>query len=275
MDEKNLAAYLRRIGVARPRSADAAALRVLHRAHQMTVPFENLSIHLAEPISLDPGGLLDKIVTRRRGGFCYELNGAFALLLEALDAEVTRVAARVHGETGLGPPLDHLALVVRAADGSGPWLADVGFGSHSVYPLLFDSRDPQDDPAGRFLLADAPQADVEVLKDGRPQYRIERHARGLDEFVPTCWWQQTSPESHFTRSTICSRLTEDGRVSISGRSLIQTRGASRTEEQLPDDDAVLAAYRDHFGIILDRVPTAASTTGAGAREAEKAAAQPG
>jgi N-hydroxyarylamine O-acetyltransferase len=261
MDEKTLAAYLRRLGVARPGPADAATLRVLHRAHQMTVPFENLSIHLSEPISLDPGALLDKIVTRRRGGFCYELNGAFALLLQALGAEVTRVAARVHGEAGLGPPFDHLALVVRPADGSGPWLADVGFGSHSVYPLLFDSRDPQDDPAARFLLADAPEADVEVLKDGRPQYRIERRPRGLDEFVPTCWWQQTSPESHFTRSTICSRLTEDGRVSISGRSLIRTGGGSRTEEQMPDDDAVLAAYRDHFGIILDRVPTVVSTTG--------------
>jgi len=273
MDEKTLAAYLRRIGAPRPGRADAAALRALHRAHQMTVPFENLSIHLSEPISLDPGALLDKIVTRRRGGFCYELNGAFALLLQALGAEVTRVAARVHGEAGLGPPLDHLALVVRPADGSGPWLADVGFGGLSVYPLLFDSREPQDDPAARFLLADAPEADVEVLKDGQPQYRIERRARGLDEFVPTCWWQQTSPESHFTRSTICSRLTEDGRVSISGRSLIQTRGGARAEEQMPDDDAVLAAYRHHFGIILDRVPTVISTTAEVA--GSTAAAQPG
>jgi N-hydroxyarylamine O-acetyltransferase len=273
MDEKTLAAYLSRIGVPRRTAADdAAALRALHRAHQMTVPFENLSIHLGEPISLDSGALLDKIVTRRRGGFCYELNGAFALLLQALGAKVARVAARVYGEAGLGPPLAHLALVVRPADGSGPWLADVGFGSHSTYPLLFDGRDPQDDPAGRFLLADAPEADVDVLKDGLPQYRIERRARGLDEFVPTCWWQQTSPESHFTQSTICSRLTDDGRVSISGRSLIRTSGGTRTEEQMPDDDAVLAAYRDHFGIILDRVPAASSTT---VETAEQAAAQPG
>src|SRR5258707_559846 len=262
MDEETLAAYLHRIGVPRPATAGAATLRTLHRAHQMTVPFENLSIHLPEPISLNPGALLDKIVTRRRGGFCYELNGAFALLLEALGARVARVAARVHGGAGFGPPFDHLALVVRAADGSGPWLADVGFGSHSVYPMLFDSRDPQDDPAARFLLADAPEADVDVLKDDRPQYRIERRARGMDEFVPTCWWQQTSPESHFTRSTICSRLTEDGRVSIRGRSLIRTSGGSRSEEQMPDDDGLLTAYRDHFGIILDRVPAGAWATGA-------------
>ena len=268
MDEKTLAAYLRRIGVARPGSADAATLRVLHRAHQMTVPFENLSIHLPEPISLDPDALLDKIVTRRRGGFCYELNGAFALLLQALGAEVTRVAARVHGDGGFGPPFDHLALIVRPADGSGPWLADVGFGSHSVYPLLFDSREAQADPAAGFQLADAPEADVDVLKNGQTQYRIERRARGLDEFVPTCWWQQTSPQSHFMQSTICSRLTDDGRVSISGRSLIRTSGGERCEQQMADDDTVLAAYRDYFGIILDRVPAAAADAG-------KASGQPG
>jgi N-hydroxyarylamine O-acetyltransferase len=261
IDEKTLAAYLERIGVPRPATTDAATLRTLHRAHQMTVPFENLSIHLPEPISLDTGALLDKIVTRRRGGFCYELNGAFALLLEALGAEVSRVAARVHGDGGFGPPFDHLALVVRPADGSGPWLADVGFGSHSVYPLLFDSRAAQADPAARFQLADAPEADVDVLKDGQPQYRIERRTRGLDEFVPTCWWQQTSPQSHFTQGTICSRLTDDGRVSISGRSLIRTSGGERSEQQLAGDDAVLAAYRDCFGIILDRVPGAAAEAG--------------
>src|SRR6266700_6959593 len=100
MDQQNLAAYLDRIGAARPRVADAHALRALHRAHQMAVPFENLSIHLHEPISLEPDDLIEKIVTRRRGGFCYELNGAFALLLRALGFDVVLVAARVHGGEG-------------------------------------------------------------------------------------------------------------------------------------------------------------------------------
>src|SRR5215469_12390605 len=122
MDEALMGAYLRRIGTQRPGSPDAAALRVLHRDHQFAVPFENLSIHLGEPISLDDADLIDKIVSRRRGGFCYELNGAFALLLETLGFEVRRVAARVYGSDGFGPPFDHLALVVRGA--GGPWLAD-------------------------------------------------------------------------------------------------------------------------------------------------------
>ena len=140
MDEDTVAAYLDRVAVTPPVIADAAAFRVLHRAHQVAVPFENLSIHIPEPISLDEDGLVDKIVRRRRGGFCYELNGGFALLLQALGAEVTRMAARVYGDGQLGPPFDHLALAVRLPDGSGPWLADVGFGAHSDFPLLLDSR---------------------------------------------------------------------------------------------------------------------------------------
>jgi N-hydroxyarylamine O-acetyltransferase len=259
MDDSTTAAYLQRIGISAPVAADAATLRVLHRAHQMAVPFENLSIHLSEPILLNEDDLVTKIVRNRRGGFCYELNGTFALLLETLGAQVTRAAARVHGAKGLGPPFDHLALFVRLPDGSGPWLADVGFGRHSVGPLMLDSRTEQQDPGGRFLLADTADGDVDVLKDGEPQYRIELRGRSLDDFVATCWWQQTSPLSHFTQETVCSRLTEDGgRVSISGRTLIRTGDGSRTEEQLPSDDVLLAAYRDQFGITLDRVPLKAA-----------------
>jgi N-hydroxyarylamine O-acetyltransferase len=265
MDDQVLSGYLRRIGVTRPAAADEAALRELHQAHLLAIPFENLSIHLGEQISLAPADLLDKIVSRRRGGFCYELNGAFALLLEALGAQVRRVAARVYGGDGLGPPFDHLALIVTPADGSGPWLADVGFGSHSTFPLRLASRQRQADPGGLFQLAaagdTAPAADngpagdtdLDVLKDGQPQYRIELRERELADFVPTCWWQQTSPDSHFTCSTICSRLTGDGRISISGHSLIRTSGGSRSEQTLTGGE-VLAAYREHFGISLDRVP---------------------
>lgn len=251
-----VAAYLARIGVAGPLTLDAGTLRDLHRAHLLAVPFENLSIHLGEPISLDEADLIDKIVGRRRGGFCYELNGAFAGLLERLGAQVRRVSARVYGnDGGLGPPFDHLALMAVLPDGTGPWLADVGFGAHSTYPLRADSRAEQTDPGGRFRLADTPGGDVDVVKDGQPQYRLELRERVLDDFVPTCWWHQTSPRSHFTRSLICSRLTDEGRITISGRSLIRTVGEQRIEEDLPDDPAVLAAYRVHFGIDLSRVPS--------------------
>ena len=246
-------AYLARIGATRPHRADAAALRELQLRHLLTVPFENLSIHLGEPIVLDPQALVDKLVQRRRGGFCYELNGAFATLLAALGFRVTLLAARVFDTQALGPPFDHLALRVDL-DRSGSWLVDVGFGRHSHYPLRLDIRTDQADPGGTFRLADTADGDLDVIRDGQLQYRVEGHPRTLADFEPTCWWHQTSPRSHFTHGPVCSRLTQTGRVTLSDRILVQTTGDQRQERTLTDDAEILAAYRTWFGIVLDRLP---------------------
>jgi N-hydroxyarylamine O-acetyltransferase len=244
-------AYLDRIGAPRTGPADTARLRALHRAHLTAVPFENLDIHLGTRVSLTTEDLFDKIVRRARGGFCYELNGLFAVLLEELGYTVTRLAARVHGAERLGPPYDHLVLLVSGPAEPGRRLVDVGFGDHSVHPLDFESRSDQDDPAGRFLLADTPDGDVDVLRDGKPQYRIETRPRVLDDFAATCWFQQTNPDSHFTRKTVCTLLTATGRVTISDRTLIvTTTGGERTETLLDAGAELLTAYRDRFGIDL-------------------------
>jgi N-hydroxyarylamine O-acetyltransferase len=254
VDGAEVDAYLARIGAARPARADAAALRELQLRHLLAVPFENLSIHLGEPIVLEPGALRDKLLRRRRGGFCYELNGAFSELLAALGFQVTLLAARVFGDGDLGPPFDHLALRVAVA-GDGPWLADVGFGRHSSYPLRLDTAAEQADPGGTFRVAGTADGDLDVIRDGQPQYRVEPRPRSLGDFGPTCWWQQTSPESHFTRSLVCSLLTERGRVTLSDRTLIHTTGDRREERTLAGDAEVLDAYRSLFGIVLDRLPT--------------------
>jgi N-hydroxyarylamine O-acetyltransferase len=246
-------AYLTRIGAARPPQADPATLRELQLRHLLTVPFENLSIHLGEPIVLDPGALVDKLVHRRRGGFCYELNGAFATLLAALRFPVTLLAARVFSANGLGPPFDHLALRVDL-DSSGSWLVDVGFGRHSHYPLRLDTRTDQADPGGTFQVIDTAEGDLDVIRDGQPQYRVEARPRTLADFEATCWWHQTSPRSHFTQGPVCSRLTHTGRVTLSDRTLVQTTGDRRRERTLTSDAEVLAAYQTWFGIVLDRVP---------------------
>ncbi|WP_188316902.1 arylamine N-acetyltransferase family protein [Solihabitans fulvus] len=240
-------AYLERIGASR-----RDTLAELQGAHLRTVPFENLGIHLGEPIVLDEAALLAKIVGRRRGGFCYELNGAFAALLRELGHEVTLLSARPFGRDGVpGPPFDHLALRVEAAE---PLLVDVGFGRFSRHPLRLAERGEQRDPEGVFRLVDTPDGDIDVFLDGSPEYRLETRPRDLRDFVPTCWWQQTSPDSHFTRSLTCSLTTAEGRITLSGNRLIRTEDGVRTEDVLPDDAAILAAYRDHFGVVLDRVP---------------------
>ncbi|MER7708312.1 arylamine N-acetyltransferase [Kitasatospora sp. NPDC097605] len=257
-----VAAYLDRIGAGRPGRSGAAELARLQEAHLDAVPFENLSIHLGEPVVLEPVALLEKIVDRRRGGFCYELNGAFAALLRALGYRVDLLAARVFAGAEPGPPFDHLALRVEA-DGSA-WLVDVGFGRFTRRPLLLDERGEQHDPAGVFTILPSGTADdLDVSLDGEPQYRLERRPHPLADFVPTCWWQTTSPDSHFTRGTTCSRPTPDGgRITLTstratgGTRLLRTApDGTRTEEPLAPD-AALAAYRIHFDMPLDRLPKA-------------------
>jgi N-hydroxyarylamine O-acetyltransferase len=251
VNESQVAAYLARIGAVRPARCDVEALRTLQRAHLGTVPFENLSIHLGEPIVLDRQSLVEKVVGRRRGGFCYELGGAFAALLTALGYRVTLLAARVFDGDRAGIPFAHLALRVDLDE---PYLVDVGFGSFSQHPLRLDVRDEQHDPGGVFQVTDGPQGDLDVIMDGEPQYRLDSRPYPLSDFAPTCWWTRTSPDSHFTRTLTCSLLTESGRVTLSGNRLVHTVRGERTERVLDDAEAI-AAYRTHFGITLDRLPT--------------------
>lgn len=117
-------AYLERIGASRPATPDLAALHQLHERHLRVVPFENLSIHLGQPIELDEASLFDKIVRRHRGGFCYELNGAFATLLTELGYTVRLLSARAARKDGTVTfPFDHLVLRVELDE---PWLATSG-----------------------------------------------------------------------------------------------------------------------------------------------------
>ncbi|MEU0172547.1 arylamine N-acetyltransferase [Streptomyces massasporeus] len=271
MNSAQVDAYLRRLGAEHPAWPTVDALRELHLRHLRTVPFENLSIHLGEEIVLEEKRLLDKVVGARRGGFCYELNGSFGALLAALGYDVALLAARVYGEEGrLGIPYDHLALRVRTVDG-GDWLADVGFGAHSHLPLAFGDRGEQKDPGGTFRIVEAgpdaagvrgghgtvEAADLDVFRDGRAQYRLETRPRVLGDFVAGAWWHSTSSVSHFTRSLVCSRVTEEGgRITLSGRKLTVTAAeGTREERELEADEEILGVYRERFGIELDKVPT--------------------
>ena len=265
LNHEQVAAYLDRIGLGLDvgiadatapyaPTPDAETLRRLHSAHLHAVPFENLSIHLGDPVPLDGMALLEKIVGRRRGGFCYELNGLFALLLESLGYRVHRMSARTFSAAhGYSPPLDH--LVLHVVDGAGgAWLADVGFGRHSEFPLRFDDQADQKDPGGLFRIAENDDAEFTVLRDGEAQYRVDPKPLALADFVQANWWQCTSPESHFTQNMICSRLTDDGRVTLTGDELITTDAAGRHVEEVASDEQVLALLRERFGIELAKAP---------------------
>jgi N-hydroxyarylamine O-acetyltransferase len=262
----NIAAYLDRISYRGPLEPTAATLRGLHRAHMLAVPFENLDIHLSQPIVLDQASLFDKIVRRRRGGFCYELNGLFAALLRQLGFDVTLLAAGVsRGDGQFGPEFDHLTLLVRpprqnGAAEAGSFLADVGFGDSFREPLVFAEgvEQPQGDRSYRLERKPGSSGERWTLHErsgGKwsPQYRFALTPRQLTQYAEMCLYHQTSPDSHFTRRQTCSLATPAGRVTLSDMRLIVTEHGVRTEHALSSADEHRSMLREHFGIDLDLV----------------------
>ena len=246
------AAYLARIGFSGPTQPSFDTLRGLHLAHMLTVPFENLDISLRREIVCDEQRFLHKIVDLRRGGFCYELNGAFATLLRELGFSVTLLSARVSREDGsASPEFDHLALRVDLDE---PWLADVGFGDSFLAPLRLKPEIEQEQSTGRFRIVQV--GEVMIVQRTRPGefwkslYRFTLIPRQLPDFAQRCEFQQTSPESHFTRQRICTLPTQDGRVTLSELKLIRTVGDRREERILASEDEWRSTLAGLFGVHL-------------------------
>lgn len=211
-------AYLDRIGYDGPREATADTLRALQERHLLSVPFENLDIHWKRPIVVDTRRFLDKIIRERRGGFCYELNGAFAWLLRELGFDVKLLQAQVPSASGeLGPPFDHMALLVNDA-----WLADVGFGDFAMHPIPIKEFD-------------------------QVEYVLSLEPHELSEFAPMCDYQQYDPRSSFTKKRVCTIATPDGRITLSDAKLIVTKNGQRTETPVAGDDWERVLY-ETFGI---------------------------
>lgn len=247
-------AYLKRINYTGSLAPTPETLSDLQVAHLKTVPFENLSIHAGEPIVLEGEALYKKIVEQRRGGFCYECNGSFAGLLRALGFQVAMLAAGVaHRQGGFGPIFDHMTLAVTLDQ---RWLVDVGFGDSFLEPLLLDSREVQIQGIQSFRIDE--DGDYLILfrrnegEDWLPQYRFTSQSFDFPDYEEMCRFHQTSPESHFTQNVICSRVTEDGRITLSEMRLVTTSGPERTrhEHELTSREEYDRVLREQFGIVM-------------------------
>jgi N-hydroxyarylamine O-acetyltransferase len=247
----NVDRYRRRIEDDGPTAPSVDTLTRLQRAHLRRVPFENLDIPLGRPITLEPAALFEKIVDRRRGGFCYELNGLFAGLLEALGFAPALLAARVYGDGGPGPEFDHMLLLL---DLDGPWIADVGFGDSFVDPLPLGPDVQRQDFADYRLreTAEGWTLDQRQRDSGwEPQYVFTLDTHPPSAFEPMCEYQQTSPQSSFTRKSVCSRLTGSGRVTFANGRLTVTADGQREERPVDDPVELRALLREHFDVVLD------------------------
>ncbi len=244
----NIQAYLNRIGYRGPAQQSVDVLRRLHRRHLLSVPFENLDIHLGRPIILAQSAFYEKIVEKKRGGYCYELNGCFAWLLKGLDFKVSLLSARVARKTGgFSPEFDHMTLLVRLRE---RWLVDVGFGELFNEPLRLDQPGTQRNDGHLFKIGKTEGLRLlshwdEETNSWRPQYAFGLRPRRLGDFAKRNRYQQVSPNSHFTQGRLISQLTPTGRITLTSDKLVLTNGQRRVERRVSSHkkfDSLLKKY---------------------------------
>lgn len=229
LDDQTVRRYLERIGAESPTSVDLASLTSLMRAHLIAVPFENLDVFHQRPVLTSLDWSIPKIVDRRRGGWCFELNGSFGALLRALGFEVRHLGAAVL-LNGPNSTLDHLCLEVRLDQ---PYLVDVGFGDTFITPLELNTNAEQDGGNGVYQFIASPIGTTLARFDGgipEASYRFKRVSHELSDFDPAADALANNPDGHFREGPLATRLLDlaGSRVTLSTGRLV-VRNADGTE----------------------------------------------
>ncbi len=249
------ARFLERLGLSDITAPDLDTLNRLILAHQMTVPFENLSVYDAETdVALDTASLYEKIVICRRGGYCFELNALFMSLLKSLGYDCYPVMVRVVWMSTVYMPISHRAGIVTI-DGV-RYFVDVGFGGPSPHSAVrLDETNPQTSGQNDFVFDKAPDGDFIIYKlttDGREQLLkfSDRPCDNIDFLAPN-EYQSKSKNSHFKRMRMVNISRENGSAAINDNVLrVHTDGAVR-ETLLDTDEKLRRALKEHFGIVVD------------------------
>jgi N-hydroxyarylamine O-acetyltransferase len=248
----DLDAYFARIGFRGAVRPDRATLDALHLAHAQTVPFENLDIQMGLPISLELADLEDKIVRRRRGGYCFEQNTLFMAVLREVGFEVDPFEARVRLGVVEVRPRTHMLLRVLL-DGR-PLLADVGFGLQGLLePLPMDGEPhAQQGDVYRVIGEDAQL----VLQWARPApdfwldlYAFVPEPRPAVDFVMGNHFTSTFPRSPFVQTLVAQLPTAEARYSLRHLTFSVIRGAE-TEERPVDPGEVRTLLRERFTLEI-------------------------
>lgn len=244
MQDMELDAYLARIGLADRPDATAAGLALLQRAHRRAIPFENLDIPLGRGISLDPQRLVAKLVTARRGGYCFEQNALFLIALGALGFTARPLLARVWIEATGVPPRTHTFPLIEI-DGE-EWIADAGFGGSDVPPMRLVAGGETLVEGVRHRIGRDPDHGWMLTRDGERQYSFTTDRVWPADLAMANHWVATHPESRFVRMRIASIVTADGLVSLTGTRLSHGDGGG----DIADVAAYRAALSERFGIVL-------------------------
>jgi N-hydroxyarylamine O-acetyltransferase len=254
LDQSQAQAYLSRIHYDGSLNRSYETLRSLHIAHTFHIPFENLDIHLGREISLEPQNLFEKIVMRRRGGYCYEMNALFALVLESLGFDVRRLMARMIAGYTETRPLTHQVLLVTI-DGK-RWIADVGNGRNGlIAPLALekDSVDQQYNRRYRLTSQDEYRYLFQTETEGQWEdiYAFTLESYQSVDYVPANFYNSHAPDSRFVQRKFCTMPTPEGRVTLTEMDLKITRTSETQVSTVASMDEYHTLLKRYFGIEID------------------------
>jgi len=254
LSHSQIEAYLQRVRLARAPRPDLGGLRELHHAQFFTIPFENFDVLAGRGIDLDPDVVFEKLVSSRRGGYCFELNGLMLRVLSTLGFDARPLLARVHLTDPPSSRTHQLNLVRLEHE---DWLMDVGFGAGGPRAPLSLREGSTDCGVAAFELSrQEPWGWMLRTSDAgrwKPSYSFDLgHVTEADIELGN-HYTSTSPKTHFTQLATVSLPTDDGRVSLRDDELTVIDGSRETTRRIKPE-AYLEVLESTFGIELSELP---------------------
>ena len=256
-DAVDVAAYFGRIGYRGPAEPTVETVRALVAAHNQSIPFENLDPLLGIPVAdLSAAALTDKLVHRRRGGYCYEHNGLMGYVLEELGFGVQRFAGRVvwMNPGGPLPAQTHQVLSVTVPGVDGPLLVDVGFGGQTLTsPIRLQPGPVQETRHEPYRIRerdDGYQLEAEISGEWQPLYMFTNRPQPRIDLEVGSWYVSTNPTSHFVTGLTAALVTDDARWNMRGRNLAVHRAGNTEKIRFDSAADVLDVLTDRFGIDM-------------------------
>jgi arylamine N-acetyltransferase len=254
-DAVDVAAYFERIGYRGPAEPTVQTVHALVAAHNRSIPFENLDPLLGIPVGdLSAAALTDKLVSRRRGGYCYEHNGLMGYVLDELGFGVERLAGRVvwMNPDGPLPAQTHQVLSVTVPGVDGPLLVDVGFGGQTLTsPIRLQPGPVQETRHEPYRIrdrGDGYQLEAEIRGQWQPLYMFNRRPQPRIDLEVGSWYVSTHPDSFFVTGLTAALVTDDARWNMRGRHLAIHRAGNTEQIRFDSAADVLDALTDRFGI---------------------------
>ena len=243
---------LERIGYRESTEPTLKIVRNLQMAFLQTVPFENLDIHLGRKIELASESIYEKIVSRKRGGFCYECNILFFDLLKALGFQVKYLSARMVKGTTVGPEYDHMVLLVTLEE---DYLVDVGNGQSCREPLRIDGTNNATSEGYTYTIGAHGKNHALYYQQSNaeraPRFLFTLKPRKRADFSGMCHYNQTSPDSVFTQRRLVTIATAEGRVTLTDMLLSITKEGEQQERVLSSETEYSEILKQYFGIEID------------------------